>query len=216
MKPFVLAVLFLLSVSVVFGQEKEIRFRKALKLNVNFMATEGRDTLGGLAPVFILENKAGNQHSFELNRLAFSKEVEEKTNRYGSLYEDTHSNYSIGLRYQYTLSFLIGKRISPFVGAAFFTALTRLHFKPTGSTIYPCRTIININAIEFVPGARWQITDRIGLDVSAIFYMLTNKLLFDRVENPSLPMSAQQNGQSKFYSRPFDLFLSRVGFYVKL
>lgn len=216
LKAWALAALLLLSVSVAFGQEKEIRFRKGLKLNVNFQTTGSGYTLGALAPVFILENKAGNQHGFELNRLAFSKEVKEKTNRDGSMYEDTHSYYRIGFRYQYTHSFLTGKRISPFVGTAFLTAFTRRNFETTGSTVYPYRTIINTNAIEFVPGARWQITDRVGLDVSAIFYVLTNDLLFDRVENPSLPISAQQNGQSKLYSRPFDFFLSRLGFYVKL
>lgn len=216
MKPFLLSVLLLLSFSVAFGQEKETRFRKALKLNVNFMATVDRYRVGDLAPVFILENKAGHQHSFELNRLAFSKEVEEETNRDGSLSENTYSFYRIGLRYQYTHSFLTEKKISPFVGAAIIAVLNGRNFETTGSTSFPNSVLANTNAIEFVPGARWKLTDRVGLDVSAIFYLLTHDFLFEKVQNPSLPISAHQNWQNKFYLRPLDFFHSRVGFYVKL
>jgi hypothetical protein len=216
MKGSLLTALLLFSAFVAFAQEKEVRFQKELKLNINFLMTESGYTLGNLAPVFILENKAGNLHAFELYRLDFSENIEEETDRYGNAYEDTDTRHSIGLRYQYTHTFPTGKKISPFIGGAFLTVWTLRSFETTVSTIYPNRTIINTNAFEFVPGARWQITDRVGLDVSAILYVLTNELLFDKVENPSLPISAQQNGQSKFYSRPFDFFLSRVGFYVNL
>jgi hypothetical protein len=216
MKASLLTALLLFSAFVAFAQEKEVRFQKELKLNVSFLMTESGYTMGNLAPVFILENKLGNRHEFELNRLDFSEKIEEESDRYGNAYEDTDSKYSIGLRYQYTHAFPTGKKVSPFIGGAFLTIWTMRNFETTGSTQYPNRTILNTNAFEFVPGARWQITERVGLDISTIFYVLTNELLFDRVENPSLPIRAQQNGQSKFYSRPFDFFLSRVGLVVKL
>jgi hypothetical protein len=216
MKTSVLTALFLFSAFVAFAQEKDVRFQKELKLNVSFLVTESGYTLGNLAPVFILENKSGNRHEFELNRLFIYKEVTKKTNSYGNPYEDTNSRYSIGLRYQYTYSFPTGKKVSPYIGGAFLTDWTMRNFETTSSTIYPNRTIFNTNALEFVPGAKWRITERLGLDISTVFYVLTHELLFDRVENPSPPIRAQQNAQSKFYSRPFDFFLSRVGFYVKL
>lgn len=216
MKTSVLTALLFFSVFVAFAQEKEVRFQKELKLNVSFLVTESGYTLGNLAPVLLLKNKQQHRHEFELNRFDFSEKIEEERDRYGNVYEDTDSKYSIGLRYQYTHSFPTGKKVSPYIGGAFLTVWTMRNYETTSSTIYPNRTILNTNAFEFVPGARWQITERVGLDISTIFYVLTNELLFDRIENPSLPIRAQQNGQSKFYSRPFDFFLSRVGFYVKL
>lgn len=215
-KTLTLLFLLLIAIPATYAQEKEPRFQKELKLNVSFLSTESGYTLGSLAPVLLLKNKQHHRHEFELNRFGFSKKVEEKAPRNGSPYEDTDANYSLGLRYQYTHSFSSGGKIDPFVGGALLTTWSGRSYETTGSTVLPNQLILNTNALELVPGFRWRFTERIGLDVSTIFYVFMHEFIYHKVENPALPIGAQQHAQSKSHSRPFDFFLSRVGFYIKL
>lgn len=215
-KTLTLLFLLLTILSAAYAQEKEPRFQKELKLNVRFELSEGGYTLGGLFPVLLLETKQQHRHEFELNRFGFSKKVLENALRNGAAYEDTEVNYSLGLRYQYTHTFAGGGNLAPFVGGALLTSWSGRSYETTSTTIFPNRTISNTNAIELVPGFRWRFTERIGLDVSTNFYVFTHEFFYAKVENPALPIRAQQAWRNEFHSRPFDSFLSRVGMYIKL
>lgn len=208
--------LFLCTCLTSYSQEKEVTLQKGLKLNVNLQFNERGHTLGNLAPAFVLENRHGNSHTFELNKIGFIKEIKTERDKYGNSFQTILKRRSLGLWYQYTHYFFAEERLLPYIGGAFLSLWGHNKFETGENSLFPYQHLGNANAFEFVPGARWRITERMGLDMAVVFYMLVHEFSYDKVENPYLPIRAQQNFSNQIYSRPFDFFLSRLGFYVKL
>ena len=199
-----------------FAQGDETRFKKEVKLNVNFWAAEENFSIGNLAPAFTLQNRKQNRHTFELYDFGFSRKVEGELDGYGNEYKNFFHNYTFGVRYKYTQSFLSEKSFSPFLGGGVLAMWNLKTFKSSSELHYPRAWLNTLSAFELVPGIRCRLSKRVGVDVSAVFYVIEYEAKYTEVENPALPLKYWKNWKSELNVKPFEGIYGRVGLYVKL
>ncbi|WP_152425028.1 hypothetical protein [Nafulsella turpanensis] len=216
MKKKLLILLILLLRFSSYAQKEVPRFQKEVKLNVPLLLKANHLGLGNLAPVFIMENRAGKLHEFELSWFSLSRDLEEDTNSQGKVFKNIHLRYNGGLRYQYTHMFSAEKRISPFIGGAISTIWYSHTFKPMTLMKFPSSQVRNTNALELIPGFRWRLSERVGVDVSIILNAVVHKFNFDKIENPALPLKYWRNWNNELYVKPFEQLHTRFGLFVKL
>lgn len=204
------------NLKAVFAQEKNPRFEKEIKLNINFRTVDGGFMAGELVPVFILKNQRLNRHEFELSSASFYNKKIELRNKHGDSYFDRSIQNRLFLRYQYTHTFLTEASFSPYFAGALKSGWKYGHFYPGSLADFERLSNKHENVLEIIPGARWSLSGRFGIDFSVILPLIRQEFEYQRVKNPSLPIRSQRLAINSFYFQPFEQFHSRLGIYIKI
>lgn len=210
---FSLLYFLLLLINVAIAQQ-EARFRKELKLNLNLEHSGGQWQLGPLAPVFTLVTDKLHRHEFELSSFRFSGSQTPQQAIAGQAYNTTKASHALSARYQYTYSFLSGARLSPNLGASLESQWSYQSFGRRSARTFRYSEWVNNNFLELVPGLRWKLTERMGIDYGVAVPLLSHNFVYGRIN--SLAMGDRAYGYYSLMSDPFGFFRSRLGIYVKL
>lgn len=205
---------FILGVNIAFAQEKETRFQKELKLNLHIMFSADSRQLGPLSPVFTLVTKKHHRHDFELSNFRFSGENRAQKAFYLQKYPTAEVSHALWLRYQYTYSLLPEARFSPNLGASLQSRWSYQSFSQQRLRPFRYNEWVNHNFLELVPGVRWRLTDRIGIDYGIAMPLLQHTFVYGRLN--SLALGDRAYGRYSIGSDPFVFFMSRLGVYIKL
>lgn len=198
---------------IAFGQEK-VKSNKELKLNFSILMPDAQGWADFVSPVFILEKNAHTRHEFELSSFGFSKRREKERDRQGQEYLIRRADHGLGLRYQYTRSFLPDARLSPFIGGSFQTRWSYLSFASERRPSFRHLHHSNVNMVELVPGLRWRITERLGIDYAVGLNVLQHNFGYSRLHSHAL--GNQRYGSYSLQSHPLESFRNRLGLYIKL
>lgn len=203
----------LLFVNIAFAQQ-EAKFSKELKLNLNFMHSGESWQLGPLSPVFTLAAKKHHRHDFELSSFRFSRQQEPQGAISGRSYPVTNAGHAFWARYQYTYSFLPEARFSPNLGASLQSRWSYQSFARQRVRTFRYSEWVNNNFLELVPGVRWKLTERMGIDYGIAVPLLHHTFVYGRLNSRALGDRAY--GSYSIISDPFGFFSSRLGVYIKL
>lgn len=204
----------LLGVNIAFAQEKEARFQKELKLNLHIMLSADSWQLGPLSPVFTLTAKEHHRHDFELSNFRFSRYHEPQRAFPLQRYPITEASHALWLRYQYTYSWLPEARFSPNLGASLQSRWSFQSFSQQRVPFFQYNEWVNSNFLELVPGIRWRLTERVGMDYGIAVPLLQHTFVYGRLN--SLALGDRAYGSYSVVSDPFGFFRSRLGVYIKL
>lgn len=203
----------LIVVNTAFAQQ-EAKFSKELKLNFNIQYSAENWQLGPLSPVFTLVTPKHHRHDFELSRLRISGQQDSQRTTAVQAYPILHSNHAFWARYQYTYSFLPASRFSPNLGGSLESRWSYESFSMKRPRPFRFGEWVNHNFIELVPGLRWRLTDRMGIDYGIAVPVLQHTFVYGRLN--SIAMGDRTYGRYSIVSDPFAFFRSRLGIYVKL
>lgn len=209
------SILYFLLVVVHFAfAQQEAKFSKELKLNMNMRYSAESWQLGPLSPVFTLVTPKHHRHDFELSRLRISGQQDSRRTTAGQGYPMLNSSHAFWARYQYTFSFLPASRFSPNLGGSLESRWSYKSFSILRARPFRFGEWVNHNFLELVPGLRWHISDRIGIDYGIAVPVLQHTFAYGRLR--SVAMGDRAYGRYSIVSDPFGSFRSRIGVYVKL
>lgn len=194
--------------------QEDVKFNKELKVNFPFQVAAGRWQPESLAAVLILETKRKNRHEFELGRFGFSRRGDQETDRHGQEYLIHRADHGLRLRYQYSFSFLPEARFSPFLAGSVQSRWSYYSFASERRPSFRYFHHSNVNIAALVPGARWRINERIGIDYGLEINLLQYNFQYSQIR--SLGLGNYYYGTYSLRSEPFSAFRSRIGLYVKL
>jgi hypothetical protein len=198
MKVCILIALLVFFQASCFGQNESDARSFLLKLNVNYSRkypTEGY-SFGNLAPAIMIKSKRGIFHEVELNRLMVDRTVNEINNSQGQLVGG-HDNriFEAGVRYQFTWSATRGGKLRPQVGLSWLTSYTHNKTIPLSLNAYTRYTSRISETIDIVPQLRYNLYGEFFVDLGFPVRILSAGYLFQRIENPSIPLRNQKNGE---------------------
>lgn len=212
-RTFLILSFCLLCICMAFGQE-EVRFNKELKLNFPFQLAAGHFQPQSLAPVLILETKKQHRHEFELSRFGFSRRGDWETDRQGREYLVHRTDHGIWLRYQYSFSFMPEARFSPFLAGSIQAGWTYHSFATDRLPSFRYHHHNSSNTAAVMPGFRWRINERVGIDYGLGINLLQYDFRLTRIR--SLALGNYYYGTYSLQSEPFSALRSRIGLYIKL
>jgi hypothetical protein len=202
---------FVFPFSILQGQDTipSKSFKYIFKANINYSHPSfGTYSIGNVAPDWVIRNKKGNFHEFELTGIS--------VNKYETLNSGTQTSSSIRFRYQYDIALIKqDRKIIPFIGLsamAFSGKINIIPSTPIGyNKIFDAGVRVGIvPGVYFFPGKKLSIDFSMPLEFASLAY----RQLY--VANPNVPANQQTNSNLDFNTYFLNPLRFRLGIGLRI
>jgi hypothetical protein len=202
---------FILSISFLKAQNPEPvkTFKYIFKANINYSQRHGNFQIGNVAPDWIIKNKKGNLHEFELTEISVNRK---EFSNYGL----TKSS-SFRLRYQYDILLIKkDKKIIPFIGFSALASTSKNNYQSSDTYNFSFRTFNSGLVFAVVPGVFFFPCKNLSIDFSMPLDLAGMRYHQQYVANPNIPSNQQSNSNLDFNSYFLRTLRFRVGIGLRI
>jgi hypothetical protein len=178
-------------------------FKYIFKANINYYGHPrfGNSSIGNVAPDWVIKNKKGNFHEFELTGIS--------VNRFEYVKHGTQKSSSFSLRYQYDISLIKkDKKIIPFIGFSAMASSNKSNFSSSDTSYFDGRRFNSSVRLGVVPGVYFFPCKNLSVDFSMPLDMASFGYFKHYVAIPNIPSNQQTSSNFDFNT----YFLNKLRF----